>query len=232
MELGLTSHVAAKKPFLTKLMKKNRLSLRKKQLKWTKKQWENCLFTDESIFCTSRNTGLRVRRKTGEGRYDEKYTKKTFKHAPSVMIWTSFSGKGGPGDIFFLKPNTTITSSLYIKVLESHLTKTLRRHKVDLFFQDRATPHTALRTLKYLRSHGLETVFFPSSSPDLNPIEHGFSFLKSILDKEKTSSISQLKKAILKHWKKISRDYFLRLSHSMPRRLKEIVKNKGAMTKY
>ena len=232
VELGLTSHVAAKESYLTQLMKKKRMLFAKKYLKWTVKQWENCLFTDESIFCTSRNTGLRVRRKTGEGRYDEKYTKKTFKHAPSIMIWTSFSGKGGPGDIFFLRPNTTINSSLYIKILESHLTQTMRRQHVHLFFQDRATPHTAGRTQKYLRTHGLETVFFPSSSPDLNPIENSFSFLKSFLDKENTSSLPQLKQSILKHWKKLGRDYFLRLSHSMPRRLKEIVKKKGSMTKY
>jgi transposase len=196
------------------------------------KQWENCLFTDESLFLTSRNTGLRVRRKRGEGRYDEKYTKKTFKHASRIMIWTSFSGKGGPGDIFFLRPNTTMTSSLYIKVLESHLTPTMRRQHVDLFFQDRATTHTAGSTQKYMRMHGLETVFLPSSSPDLNPIENSFSFLKSCLDKEDISSLPHLKQCILKHWKKLGRDYFLRLSHSMPRRLKEIVKNKGAMTKY
>lgn len=231
-ELGLKSHVAAKKPYLTKIMKKKRLLFAKQYLKWTEKQWENCLFTDESIFCTSRNTGQRVRRKTGEGRFDEKYTKKTFKHSPSIMIWTCFSGKGGPGDIFFLKPKTKITSSVYVKVLESHLTKTMRRQKVGVFFQDRATPHTAARSMNYLRTHGLKTIFFPSSSPDLNPIEHGFSFLKRLLDKENTSSIPQLKKAILKHWKKLGRDYFLRLSHSMPQRLKEIVKNKGAMTKY
>ena len=108
----------------------------------------------------------------------------------------------------------------------------MRRQKVSVFFQDRATPHTAARSMNYLRTHGLKTIFFPSSSPDLNPIEHGFSFLKRLLDKENTSSIPQLKKAILKHWKKLGRDYFLRLSHSMPQRLKEIVKNKGAMTKY
>ena len=147
-ELGLKSHVAAKKPYLTKIMKKKRLLFAKQYLKWTEKQWENCLFTDESIFCTSRNTGQRVRRKTGEGRFDEKYTKKTFKHSPSIMIWTCFSGKGGPGDIFFLKPKTKITSSVYVKV-----------------FQDRATPHTAARSMNYLRTHGLKTIFFSKLKP-------------------------------------------------------------------
>ena len=96
------------------MMKKKKLSFAKKFLKWTVEQWENCLFTDWSIFCTSRNTGQRVRRKTEEGRF--------------------------------------------------------------VFFQDRATPHTAARSMEYLRTHGLETVFFLNSSPDLNPIEHWFTF--------------------------------------------------------
>jgi transposase len=231
-ELELKSHVAAKKPYLSKLMKKKRLAFAKKYLKWTAKQWEKCLFTDESLFLTLRNTGLRVRRKRGEGRYDEKYTKKTIKHPAGIMIWTSFSGKGGPGDIFFLRPNTKMTSSLYIKVLETHLTSTMRKHQVNVFFQDRATPHTAGNTQKYMRKNGMKTVFLPSSSPDLNPIENSFSFLKSALDKENTSSIPMLKKCIMRHWKRLGRDYFLKLSNSMPRRLNEIVKCKGAMTKY
>ena len=90
------------------MMKKKKLSFAKKFLKWTVEQWENCLFTDWSIFCTSRNTGQRVRRKTEEGRF--------------------------------------------------------------VFFQDRATPHTAARNMEYLRTHGLETVFFLNLSPDLKGV--------------------------------------------------------------
>ena len=100
------------------------------------------------------------------------------------------------------------------------------RQKVGVFFQDRATPHTAARSMNYLRTHGLKTIFFPSSSPDLNPIEHGFSFLKRLLDRENTSSIPQLKKAILKHCKKLGKYYFLRLSHSMHRDLRRLWKTK------
>ena len=47
-------------------------------MNWTKRKWRSCLFTDESTFLCLRSTGgIRVRRKQGVNRYDEKYIRKT-----------------------------------------------------------------------------------------------------------------------------------------------------------
>ena len=98
-DLNIPSYIAIKKPLLTKAHKEKWVKFARKYLNWTKRKWRSCLFTDESTFLCLRSTGgIRVRRKQGVNKYDEKYIRKT----PSLMIHASISANG-PGRIFVLK---------------------------------------------------------------------------------------------------------------------------------
>ena len=98
--------------------------------------WRKCIFTDESSFETS------IGRKKGENRYQEKFTKKTTKHPPSIMIWACISAQG-PGQICLLPPNIRINSNMYVKVLKKFLLPSMASLKSKYMFQDKATPHTS-----------------------------------------------------------------------------------------
>ena len=230
--LQLKSYVAAKKPLLTKSMKQKRVKFAEKYVKWTPQMWRKCIFTDESSFETSIGCGFRrVRRKKGQNRYQEKFTKKTTKHPPSIMIWGCISAQG-PGEICLLKPNIRMDSKMYVKVLKKSLLPSMVSLKSNYMFQDKATVHTSKMTTLYLKKSRIQTVTLPGSSPDINPIENCFSFVKSKLEKEDTSNLPKLRKCIRSKWKKLDRKYLEKLCLSMPRRLREVLKQKGGMTKY
>lgn len=231
-DLELKSFVAAKKPLLTKSMKQDRIKFAKKYLRWTPQMWRQCIFTDESSFETSIGCGYRrVRRKFGENRYQEKFTKKTTKHPPSIMIWACISARG-PGQICLLPPNSRIDSKMYVKVLKEFLLPSMGSLKSKYMFQDKATPHTSKMTTLYLKESRIQTVTLPGSSPDINPIENCFSFVKSKLEKEDISSLPKLRSCIRSNWNKLDRKYLEKLCLSMPRRLREVLKRNGNMTKY
>ena len=78
---------AAKKPLLTKAMKKKRLDFCRKYKDWTSEQWQKVMFSDESTFRLVRGNSKIVRRPSDVSRYDPLYTVKTVKHAVSVMVW-------------------------------------------------------------------------------------------------------------------------------------------------
>ena len=72
-DLKMPSFVCAQKPKLTKKKKSERLSFAKRHQHKRKIWWSNVMFSDESLFeCGRTRAQRRVRRKHGEGRFEEK----------------------------------------------------------------------------------------------------------------------------------------------------------------
>ena len=231
-DLSLPSFVAAQKPLLTKSMKEKRIKFSRKYLNWTHKMWRKCLFTDESEFETiSRNKYSKVRRKKGEDRYQTKFIKKVVKHPASIMIWGSVCARGF-GKIFFLPVNSRMNSLIFKDVIKNYLLPTMSKYSCSVFLQDNASPHTSKITSSYLKQNSIQTIYLPANSPDLNPIENLFNFLKYKLESEDTSSLPKLKKAIKRSVGKFERKYFEKLCLSMPERLQEVIDRRGEMTHY
>ena len=80
----------------------------------------------------------------------------------------------------------------------------------------------------------LQVMDWPSQSPDLNPIEHLWAYIKRNLRKrtKKPSSLNQLFDFILDEWKAIPSQILVNLIDSMPRRIEAVIKNKGGHTKF
>ncbi len=200
----MPARAAAKKPLLTKKMVKKRLAFCKKYLKWTPAQWENVMFSDESTFRLVNSRGIKVRRISGISRYKQRYTVPTVKHSASVMVWGCFRGKRGRGGLYFLPKNCTMNGEQYKTVLENHLLPFMRIHGAKLFLQEGTPCHTSKLVLKRLKE--MEGEFklldWPGNSPDLNPIENCWSFMKHKLKAEKfeTNSLPKLINAIKKMW--------------------------------
>ncbi|KAJ4437154.1 hypothetical protein ANN_17289, partial [Periplaneta americana] len=71
----------------------------------------------------------------------------------------------------------------------------------------------------------------PPQSPDLNPIEYLWDELDRRVGSIPISSKGELKTRLQEEWVKIPID-IKKLVHSMPRRLKEVIKQKGGSTRY
>ncbi|KAK0143577.1 ATP-binding cassette sub-family G member 8 [Merluccius polli] len=100
------------------------------------------------------------------------------------------------------------------------------------FQQDNAPCHKARIISDWFLEHDNEfTVLkWPPQSPDLNPIEHLWDVVEReirIMDVQPTN-LQQLRDAIMSIWTKLSEECFQYLVESVPRRIKAVLKAKGA----
>lgn len=175
-----------------------------------------------------------VRRRPNE-RYLEDCVIRTVKHPPSVMIWSCISAEG-PGPIYFVEG--TMRSNQYINVLRNVLLpylETLQHPKEEyVFMQDGAPCHTSRASMDCLNSLGLEILPWPGNSPDCNPIENCWSYLKSKVYSRRNNTINELKKNIEEVWKNDDevKDMIKKCFESMSHRILAVIKAKGGSTKY
>ena len=231
-DLGLPSRRAAKKPMLTRTMKKKRLNFCKKYADWSSESWKKVMFSDESTFRLVRGGSKIIRRPRNVSRYDPKFTVKTVKHPESVMVWGAFSGNMGRAGLYFLPKNETMKGSNYIKVLEEYLLPFWNIHDCEYFMHDGAPAHRAKIVKKFFNDNNIQTLEWPGNSPDLNPIENAWNVMKNKIQEQRPTNINDLKTALKTLWITQDPTYFINLAESMPKRLQMVIKCKGDMTKY
>jgi transposase len=226
--LKMPSRVAALKPLLTEKMKKRRMAFCNKYKSWTEADWSTVMYSDESMFRCIRATRSRVRRPIGSNRYDSRFTVKTVKHPDSVMIWGCFSGTGGRGGLYFLPKNTTMRAENYETVLKDHLLPFMAIHQSTHFLQDGAPCHASKRIKDFLSVQNFQVMDWPGNSPDLNPIENCWNYMKEKLKCKDTGSLPKLIREIKILWTTdLSKEYLKSLSDSMPRRIQQVLAVKG-----
>ena len=90
------------------------------------------------------------------------------------MVWGAFSAAG----IGELLHNEKSKNALeYRIILQKGLLPTIEKlfskaEQSDVFQQDNAPAHTAKTTKMWLENKSIRLMFWPSQSPDLNPIEN------------------------------------------------------------
>jgi len=194
------------------------------------------MFSDEAKFDTVNSRSVTVRRSKSMNRYADKYVVKTVKHSPSVMMWACFSGRSGRGGMYALPQNTTMNGEKYKIVLEDHLIPFMKATKTPYFLQDGAPCHKSKVVMNHLKQYEKEFTImdWPGNSPDLNPIENCWSYMKRKLKGDSTiTSARKLEDAIKLMWvKDMDLKYFQNLADSMPKRIKWVLEHNGEMTNY
>jgi transposase len=111
--------------------------------------------------------------------YKHRFVVKMIKHSTSVMVWVCISGKMGRGGLYFLPKNCTMNGEKYKKVLEDHLLPVMRIHGTTFFLQDSAPCHKSKLVMAFLKqSEEFSIIDWPGNSPDLNPIENCWLYMK------------------------------------------------------
>lgn len=232
-DLDLPCRTAARKPLLTDKMKKKRLEFAKAHRDWTFEDWKEVMWSDESTFQVLSSHRVKVRRPSNSSRYDSRFTVKTVKHSPSVMVWACFSAKLGRGGLFFLPKNTTMNADRYIGVLNDHLYDSFSIHDTSIFMHDGAPCHTSRKVKQDLQKKNIRVLEWPGNSPDLNPIENAWKMMKDKVKEEKPTSVPHLQDIIKNVWTtQIDIQYFINLVQSMPKRMLDVIHSRGDMTKY
>jgi len=234
-KFGLKGCVAKKKPFISIKNKKKRLQFAKKHIDWTVKDWKQVLWSDESKYNMKASDGaVYVRRKKGEA-LKMNCMRGTVKHGGggNIMVWGCMSA-AGVGRL--QKVDGIMTATTYIDILKNSMLpskKEIFGRKKCIFMHDNDPKHAAKATKAWLEKQKLEVMEWPPQSPDLNPIENLWEILNQHRDKSKRmKNTTELWEDCQKTWATITPDLCMKLVESMPRRLAEVIKNKGGSTKY
>jgi transposase len=119
-EFNLVARRHAKKSYITKPQLFKRLKFCRLMRDKSKEWWEQVMFTDESTFQQLRGASYNYVRRPPSQRYNPKYTIKTVKHPPSVMVWGGISANGRCGLHIFQK-GEKVNATKYIEVLQNKL---------------------------------------------------------------------------------------------------------------
>ena len=103
-----------------------------------------------------------------------------------------------------------------------------------LFQDDNAHIHRANDVKAYKEENHIHCLEWRAELPDLNVIENVWLKLNIRLQQrvEVLNTADELSAAMKDIWENLSVDYIQELYHSIPKRLRKVLKVKGEMTKY
>ena len=83
-----------------------------------------------------------------------------------------------------------------------------------------------------MKNNGIKSLNWPAYSPDLNPVENLWSLLKNNLSKYKILNLNLLESRIHNFFNNLPKKTIKNLTHSMRRRLEDLITHKGNVIKY
>lgn len=199
-EIGFIKIKPEKIPYLSHNAIRKRLEYVTKHLE---DQFTNVCFSDEAIFQLSDNRQLLWYNKQTEDRpiIEDHYKKH------KVMIWGGISRKGKT-DIYYwkLSKDVKVNSLEYTNCLDQALFERMDAYYgIDKwrFMQDNARPHTAAHTKDFLDNNNVRRLVHPPYSPDLNPIELVWGYLKKKVMVRVYENIDEVLDNVVEEWRNI-----------------------------
>lgn len=223
---GWNRRCAAAVPFINRRNRMKRLQFCNYMMDFP---WNRVVFSDEVRFGLESDGRIYVWRKSGE-RFNPACVSAKSNCKKSVMFWGCVTIDGtGP----LIRCTNNMNSQEYVSVLEKASIQLLPYYNLK-FQQDNAPIHGAGTVQNWFESHQVETIDWPSNSPDLNIIENIWSTMKRNLSKRDLHfcSITSLDAAVQAEWSKISIESIKKLYQSIPVRLKECKQRKGYATRF
>lgn len=213
---------------LSKAHKQKRVKYAKEMLN---SDWKSVLFTDEKSFWLGNPTDSCWQQ------LDDRVIQEMERYTPKLHVWGAI-GYYFKTDLYFFEEN--LTAKLYQSIVSNRLPPKdfapdcPERLKENWYFlQDNDPKHKAKGSMKLLRQlTGRRMYQHPPNSPDFNVMEDAWSYLNRHVRASRITTIRGLKKKLTKLWKDLSWTEFHPSIDSMPTRLRQCLKRRGARTDY
>lgn len=240
------------KPRLTKEQKARRLEWAREHEKWTLEQWQRVLWSDESMFTRipkiPRKFVWMRNPKPRDGRKriipDKRVAPRLRGGGGKINVWGCFYA-GGVGNLKEIKGN--MNAEQYHGILVHHVLPMIKEkavaeptHIAWVFQQDNCSTHTAKINLEYLdrkineSGHKWCLMEWPSNSPDLNPIENLWAYLKAqlMVYPQEPKTTEELMERLRVEWGKLGPKALEKYVNDLPKRIAAVIANKGGSIKW
>lgn len=176
------------------------------------------IYTDESLFQISTD-GVVYWKRPGE----EALVVESKQFPESVMVWGGVFWEGRT-EIQFIEG--TINAQKYQEILSKGLLEPYliaNRHVL----QDRATVHTAESTEQFADTKGIELINLPPHSPDLNPIESVWGWMKHKINEQLPKTKEELKQLVQRYWRELPQSTIQRSIQHLHTQFARIIESRG-----
>ena len=221
------SYIAEEVPFLTDIQKENRLRFVQEHIRKDPTFWIPVDFSDECRFELCNRGKVRVRWLRGQ-RHQEKFQKKRVNHGnKNIMVWGYIRSDGTRKVV---RVTEHLNSQKYCNMLQAFY---IDESVTQMLQQDGAPCHTSNQTRSWMERNNIEVLEnWPSSSPDLNIIEHMWAEVKRTIKKSQISSLNDLWEKVQEAFYSIPDSFVTNLYDSIPKRLEKVVMANGGNTTY
>lgn len=185
---GFNRRSAMRKPKISDQNQKKRLAFAIEHKDWTVAQWCRIFWSDETWVTWGRHRKTRIWRRPGE-EWEPDCVEELIRKKKGWMFWGSFLGNIRGPALFWQKDWGTINQYTYRQYTVPQVYEYLKdinglrggRYE-KVFMQDGAPGHAAKDTKALLEDIGVVTMVWPPYSPDMNPIETVWKYMKNYLE--------------------------------------------------
>ena len=180
---GFARRNARTRPPISEKNRILRLEFAYEHVTWTDEQWADILWSDETWAQPGKHKKTKITRKIGpEELFHPDCVEPYWQRKIGWMFWGCISGRYGKGPhLFWEKAWKNITAVSYSKHILPVLKEYIGIYPGLAFQQDNAGPYTAAYTTFQFMCSGIKVIKWPPFSPDLNPIETVWDWLKDYI---------------------------------------------------